>query len=160
MSERPIKFPPKTIQKEKPAETKPKRSNGRKKVWTEEQFHILQELCARHCTQAEIEGVMDTDRDVINRLCIEHYTTDPEFPMTLKRVQERYKGRGKAKLREFQWKAVEKGSVPMLIWLGKNYLHQKDNPEVNKGIDEIKNNISDLTEILKNPKENRDINNL
>lgn len=33
------------------------------------------------------------------------------------------------KLRDWQWKAAEKGSIPMLIWLGKQYLAQSERVE-------------------------------
>ncbi len=35
----------------------------------------------------------------------------------------------KIQLRGWQWKAAEKGNPALLIWLGKNYLNQSDNPE-------------------------------
>jgi len=42
------------------------------------------------------------------------------------------KGRehGKASLRRMQWKAAEKGSHTMLIWLGKQYLGQTDKQDL------------------------------
>jgi len=48
------------------------------------------------------------------------------------RFQEIYlKGRenGKAKLRDLQLRAANSGNVTMLIWLGKQYLNQRDTPE-------------------------------
>ena len=41
------------------------------------------------------------------------------------------KGRdkGNIRLRQLQWKQAERGSVAMLIWLGKQYLGQRDTPE-------------------------------
>ena len=73
------------------------------------------------------------------------------------KVREKFQNRGRGQIREMQWKACERGNVQMLMWFGKNYLGQKENPETNKGIEEIKNNIQDLTDILKAPKDNRDI---
>ena len=42
------------------------------------------------------------------------------------------KGRSKEKirLRQLQWKAATNGSVPMLIWLGKQTLGQSERTEV------------------------------
>ena len=51
----------------------------------------------------------------------------------LKRFSENLaKGRSerKIKLRQLQWRAAEKGSVGMLIWLGKQILGQKDVQEI------------------------------
>lgn len=36
---------------------------------------------------------------------------------------------GKAQLRAMQFKAARKGNARMLVWLGKQYLNQSDNPE-------------------------------
>ena len=38
-------------------------------------------------------------------------------------------GNGRASLRRMQFMAAQKGSVPMQIWLGKQYLGQKDKSE-------------------------------
>jgi hypothetical protein len=37
---------------------------------------------------------------------------------------------GKSSLRRLQWKAAEGGNTTMLIWLGKQYLGQRDRQEV------------------------------
>lgn len=43
------------------------------------------------------------------------------------------------KLRDWQWKAAEKGSVPMLIWLGKQYLGQTDRVDQKLEVDRVQN---------------------
>lgn len=128
---------------------------GPKKTWDKDRYITLERLCERQYTIEEICYTMHVSYDTLNRLCREHYNG-----LTASEVKEKYKGSGRGKIRDMQWKACEKGSIPMLMWFGKNYLGQKENPETNKGIEEIKNNIQDLTEMLKNPQENRDINNL
>ena len=45
----------------------------------------------------------------------------------------------------------------MLMWYGKNYLAQKENPTIDNSLEEIKNNITSLSEILIEPKANRKI---
>lgn len=44
------------------------------------------------------------------------------------------KGReaGKTDLRQTQWRVAKSGNVAMLIWLGKQYLGQRDNLDINK----------------------------
>lgn len=133
---------------------------GKKKEWDPEKFIILERLCERQYTTEELCYTMHTSYERLNKLCKEHYKDDKGNPMSLTDVKNKYKGCGRGKIKDMQWKVCEKGSVPMLMWFGKNYLGQKENPETNKGIEEIKNNIQDLTEILKNPKENRNINNI
>ena len=51
-------------------------------------------------------------------------------------------------LRRIQWKHAEK-SVPMAIWLGKQYLGQRDNIEVNNN-----NEMNKLDELLKEIRDN------
>ncbi len=57
--------------------------------------------------------------------------------ISLRTLQRRYRRQieaGRARravsLRRRQWLAAKKGSVPMLIWLGKQYLGQQDRQEI------------------------------
>src|SRR2546428_744152 len=65
---------------------------------------------------------------------------DAKIRFMQRRIQERYKCSfvefrqqkkedKKAQLRSMQWKAAQKGSAAMLIWLGKQYLGQSDKVE-------------------------------
>jgi hypothetical protein len=71
-------------------------------------------LAKFHCTNKEIAEFFSCSVDTI---------TD-RFPEELR------KGRaeGKHVLRKLQWAAAGKGNVAMLIWLGKQYLMQSDQP--------------------------------
>lgn len=73
---------------------------------------MLLALAKIQCTQAEIASVLKIDEN-----CIERHHRDI--------LQQGY-DEGKKTLRRMQWDAAQKGSVPMLIWLGKQYLGQKD----------------------------------
>jgi hypothetical protein len=44
-----------------------------------------------------------------------------------------------------QWQAAEKGNSTMLVWLGKQYLNQKDKSEVHANIEQ--QHVIDLTRI-------------
>lgn len=135
-----------------------KSKRGNKIEWSEREFDIFEELCAKFCEQKEIANIMGLSVRVLNNICKEHYfDMDDGRPMTLSEVQDRFRCRGYLKVRDKQWEAIEKGNTTMLLWYGKNYLGQKDNPTVDNSLEEIKNNVSSLAEILQNPKENREI---
>lgn len=135
-----------------------KRKSCQKIEWSEREFDIFEGLCAKFCEQKEIANIMGVSIRWLNKMCKEHYfDLDDGRPMTLSEVQDRFRARGLLKVRDKQWEAIEKGNTTMLLWYGKNYLGQKDNPTVDNSLEEIKNNVSSLAEILQNPKENREI---
>lgn len=74
------------------------------------------------CTKAEISSWFDCSEDTIERWCNRTYKQCFAVVLAQKR------GKGKISLRRMQWKLAEK-SAPMAIWLGKNYLGQRDVPE-------------------------------
>ena len=57
------------------------------------------------------------------------------------------KAEGKQRLRQLQWRAAEKGNVSMLIWLGKQILHQRDQLDIEppRKEPEPKVNLKNLT---------------
>jgi hypothetical protein len=101
-----------------------KRKVGRPKYEiTDEQFKTLIGLVKIQCTQEEICDVLGI--------------TDKTLNLALKRrgegnFSELYKknlSHGRASLRRNQWKAADKGVPSILIWMGKQYLGQKDQVE-------------------------------
>lgn len=72
----------------------------------------VEKLAAIHCTMKEIAAVVGCSVDTLER----------RFADTVKKGRDK----GKTSLKRWQWKAAEKGNVSMLIWLGKQYLDQKD----------------------------------
>ena len=85
----------------------------------------VEKLAGFGCTNTEIASFYGCDESHIRKNYSEFLT----------------KGRdtGKIKLRQMQWKAAQRGSVPMLIWLGKQVLGQTDKQEITevKPIDEV-----------------------
>lgn len=80
----------------------------------------LEKLCAMQCTVIEICGWFDITKNTLFARVLEHYEQEwGEF-------YEEKKGRGKVALRRRQFEAAMAGSVPMLIWLGKQWLNQMD----------------------------------
>lgn len=85
-----------------------------------EQF---KKLCAMQCTLGEIAGFFDCSEDTIENWCKREQKSN--FSDTYKT----YSSAGKISLRRYQMKLAEKNAA-MAIWLGKQYLGQKESPEV------------------------------
>ena len=80
---------------------------------------IFENLCGLQCTLEEIAGVFDCSADTIERWC------KREYGETFAEVYKKHSAKGKTSLRRIQFKLAEK-SAAMAIFLGKNYLGQKD----------------------------------
>lgn len=130
----------------------------KKKDWGDEEYEFFEELCSKFCEQKEISNIMRTSITKINLYCKKHYIDEDDgHKMTFGEVQEMFRSRGALKIRNKQWELIEKGNLQMIMWYGKNYLGQKDNPTIDNSLEEIKNNITSLSEILFEPKANRNI---
>ena len=87
-------------------------------------FETVDKLCGLHCTGEEIAAFLGIDYDTLNARIKEKY--DVGFSEYYKKK----KGFGKVSLRRMQWEAAQQGNITMLIWLGKQYLGQKDKQEI------------------------------
>ena len=93
-----------------------------KKEWTEKEWTQFEELCRILCSQGEICRVMGVTDKTLSRLVREHYGVGYQT------AYRRFCADGKARLRKSQFLLAEK-SATMAIWLGKQYLEQKDRQE-------------------------------
>lgn len=108
----------------------------------------FESLCAIQCTKEEICAVLDVSEKTLNSWCNSVYGEN--FSLVFNKKREF----GKSSLRRTQWKLAEKNAT-MALWLGKQYLGQRDSfpdeidyTEVNKGIMNIAN-------LINNPVKNR-----
>ena len=83
----------------------------------------FESLCAIQCTKEEICAVLNVSDNTLLRWCKQTYNKD------FGTIFEEKRQNGKASLRRSQWKLAEKNPT-MSIWLGKQYLQQRDNIEV------------------------------
>ena len=83
----------------------------------------FENLCALQCTEVEICDWFHVSDKTLSSWCKRVYGRG------FSEVFRQKKGMGKISLRRSQWKLAEK-STTMAIWLGKQYLGQKDNMEV------------------------------
>lgn len=80
----------------------------------------VDKLLRIQCTQEEIASFLEVSVATLERRCVsEKGVTYAEYSAEKKQL-------GKISLRRKQYEAVEKGNVSMLIWLGKQWLGQKD----------------------------------
>ena len=101
-------------------------------VWTDKNFSQFEELCHMQATVGEIENVLDIDHKTIDRLCKEHYG------FGFSQAYKKYAEGGKLSLRRYQMELAKRNAA-MAIWLGKQYLGQKE-PEqliINKDIEDL-----------------------
>ena len=75
---------------------------------------LVEGLAHIHCTIDEIAAIMEISDVTLRK--------DPEFLPTYYKAREG----GKMSLRRQQFKAAEGGNTTMLIWLGKQFLGQRD----------------------------------
>lgn len=80
-------------------------------------------MCKIHCTGAEIAAIMDVDYDTLQRLCKD------VNKMRFTDYYKKHASGGKMALRRVQMKSAIEGNVTMQIWMGKNLLDQRDQPE-------------------------------
>lgn len=117
---------------------------------TEINKNVFENLCGLQCTQQEIADAFDTSPDTVARWCKRTYGK------SFAEVFAQKRGKGRISLRRAQWKLAEK-SATMAIFLGKNYLGQRDNVDVTvsdaKGIalDELEKMVMEDDESGGNP---------
>ena len=109
----------------------------------------FENLCGLQCTLLEICDFFDVEDDTLNSWCKKTYGTTFSEVFKLKR------GKGQISLRRMQWKLAEKNPT-MAIFLGKQYLGQKDKIEyTDDGMKSINENINNIADLLNKPKKNR-----
>lgn len=84
----------------------------------------FEKLCALQCTKSEICAWFDVTDKTLESWCKRTYSAG--FSDVFKQKRER----GKISLRRTQWQLAEKNAT-MALWLGKQYLNQRDNVDVN-----------------------------
>lgn len=81
-----------------------------------EQF---EELCKIQCTLEEIAGVLKCSEDTVERWC------KRELKLSFAEAFKKYSAEGKKSLRRIQFEMAKK-NPGMAIWLGKQYLGQRE----------------------------------
>ena len=95
-----------------------KKKMGRPKK--EINWELFEQLCHLQCTQSEIASVLKLDVETLRDNARLHYN-EKDFSAICKRYAEG----GKVSLRRYQF-SIAKKNATMSIWLGKQYLNQRD----------------------------------
>ena len=83
-------------------------------------WQLFEDLCSLQCTQSEMASVLHIHIDTLRDRAVAHY--EDQYSNVYKRFSEG----GKTSLRRFQFNLAKKNTT-MAIWLGKQWLGQKDN---------------------------------
>lgn len=110
----------------------------------------FEKLCALQCTEEEICGFLDVTDKTLEKWC------QKEYKAHFSEVFRQKRGVGKVSLRRSQWRLAEK-NANMAIWLGKQYLGQKDMPTQDSTTEAQNNDVQTLADLLQRPVPNRDI---
>lgn len=89
-------------------------------------WKLVEGLARIQCTQEEIAAALDIGLNTLK--------CRKEFRAIYKKGQDE----GRKSLRRMQYDAAAKGNVGMLIWLGKQYLGQTDQPDLSAENEKIK----------------------
>lgn len=84
---------------------------------------LFENMCRIQCTAEEIAGIFEVSLSTLRRFVKDVYNQPFES------VYKIYASGGRASLRRYQFAQAEKHPV-MAIWLGKQYLGQRDNADV------------------------------
>lgn len=117
-------------------------SRPRKKI-DQKQF---ENLCGLQCTKEEICGWFEITDKTLENWCKRTYRSG------FSEVFRQKRGLGKISLRRHQWRLAEK-NANMAIWLGKQYLGQKDQPEIDVAVtvneDALSKSLREMAKELK-----------
>lgn len=94
-------------------------------AWNSADAATFKRLCALFCTADEICALMELPRDELDETVS---ATFPEF-QCFADASALFASEGRRNLRAAQMQAALNGNTTMQIWLGKQYLGQKDAPE-------------------------------
>jgi len=83
-------------------------------------WDMVDKMCAIRCTGEEIASLLDISYDTLERAC------QREKGKLFADYTAQKAANGHMSLRRKQYTSAMDGNVPMLIWLGKNWLGQTD----------------------------------
>jgi len=99
--------------------------NGRPEIeLTERDWRQIIDMCQIHCTGEEIASVLGISYDTLAR------RIKDASGLGFAEYYAQKSAGGKNSLRRTQWKLAQNGNATMLIWLGKQWLGQKDKQEI------------------------------
>lgn len=108
---------------------------------------MFETMCGIQCTKEEICNILDINEKTLTRWCNDTYG------IGFYDIYKKKSATGKMSLRRMQFKLAEKNAT-MAIFLGKNYLGQKDNVEITDNR-EINEQIQNIAKLINKPQKVR-----
>lgn len=109
--------------------------------FTDKQWLEFEELCALQCTQVEVCAWFKITDKTLTRLLKNKY----DLPFSEVFRQKRSKGLISLRRRQFQ---MAQTNPAMAIFLGKNYLNQRDRQDVEHVIKDVKDIKKEIEEVF------------
>ena len=101
----------------------PKKGAGGRPKLPDPDWDEVEKMMIVQNTEEDIAYILGMSADTLcNRI-------KEKYGVTFSELYQQKKRYGKDKIRKLMWNAAQKGSIPMLIWLSKNWLGMRDNPE-------------------------------
>ncbi len=101
----------------------PKKGEGGRPKLPDPNWKEVEKMMIVQNTEEDIAFILGMSADTLcNRI-------KEKYGVTFSELYQQKKRFGKDKIRKLMWNAAQKGSIPMLIWLSKNWLGMKDNPD-------------------------------
>lgn len=110
-------------------------------------WSMVDKLLQAHCPGTEIAASFDMHPETF------YDRVKKEFGTGFTEYSQQKKKKGKNNLRLAQLKNALEGNTSMQVWLGKNWLGQKDEPREEKEFDGNLSVLLDLLQNIKNPEE-------
>ena len=101
----------------------PKKGEGGRPKIPDPDWEEVEKMMVVQNTEEDIAYIVGMSVDTLCNRIKERYG------VTFSELYQQKKRFGKDKIRKAMWNAALKGSIPMLIWLSKNWLGMRDNPE-------------------------------
>jgi hypothetical protein len=114
---------------------KPARGRPPKMELNDDTLQKIAALRKIQCTEEEAASVLGVSQPTFSRFLNKHKKASEAWDHGV--------NAGKVSLRRMQYKLAEKGNATMLIWLGKQYLGQKDQRHIEGETRSVNYNISD-----------------
>lgn len=125
--------------KRDPLKIKKKRDNVIGPPVKEIDWPLFEQLCALQCTQEEMSGCLRISVDALV------YKVEQNYSVSYSEIFRRFSSNGKCSLRRNQV-ILSKTNASMAIWLGKQWLGQKENTDLNLTVESQK----EFETVLKN----------
>ncbi len=103
---------------------------------------VFESLCKILCTKDEICGILDLDEKTLTRWCKDTYD------MGFSEIYKKLSATGKMSLRRSQFELAKKNAA-MAIFLGKNYLGQRDQHDIvsDEALEKLDTMLSNINKI-------------